>query len=105
MRHAPKPPLAVLAGFAVGPLQIIFPPAGQGANLFDLAASDIPGIAMQRIATSYIGFNPVTQGRPTIQEGGWWGTLGIAGGVGAHYLANLVGLNRLLARHRWPFRI
>ncbi|MEM4067327.1 MAG: hypothetical protein QXV17_10770 [Candidatus Micrarchaeaceae archaeon] len=100
----PKPPLAVLAGAAVGPAQIIF---GGGAFNWPIwkiqNKSDIGNELINRLSMSYLGYNinsyDVNQGMISVQNGGFWGSIGLIAGFLGHWLGKKSGLNRILARY------
>ena len=98
-----KPSVALLAGLAVGPAQVLFGtsyskgPIWQSQN----KASDL----WDRISITYGGYQMSTGYKPSFQQGAFNGTAGIAAGYSAHWLASKVGLNAMLARMKMPFRI
>jgi len=59
-----------------------------------------------RIGITYLGYDPMSQGDHVSFSGvRGAGTKGAAVGFGIHYVANITGANRVLARMKMPFRI
>jgi len=100
-----KPSIGILAGLAAGPYVVAFG-AGHWANPIWKwnGPGGKSGELINRVTIAYTGYK--TDGAHfSISEGGGWGTIGIVGGFAAHYLANISGINRSLARMKMPFRI
>jgi len=100
-----KPSIAVLGGLAVGPVQAL---TGSSSNYGVKGAiwsvsGDKMGELWRRLQIEYTGTymgggGPVNLGKAT-------GTIAAAAGFGIHWLANILGANRVLARMKLPFRI
>jgi len=108
LHHIPKPSIALLAGLAVGPAEALFgTPSGnlQGAWNKSGSIGDKAKEFANVAGISYLGYNFEGKTQATWDQGAYWGTAGIVGGVVAHKLANMLGVNRALAASRMPFRI
>ncbi len=87
-------PLAVVAGFAS--------PIGRSISHFQSNGFLGEEGAIAEFSRTMIGINPYA---PTVRFEGWrlrYGLLPVLLGLGVHKLANMVGINRMLASARIP---
>jgi hypothetical protein len=102
--RAAKPSVAILAGLAVGPAQILA--GGPGFPGYAWKTGNVAQTVIDRAGITYLGYQPSNGAHWSWSGGGGGqGTLAIIVGTLAHAGANWSGLNRYLARAKMPFRI
>jgi hypothetical protein len=102
--HKGKPSVAILGGLAVGPAAVVLGFGSYNTPIWQYSGNRMTEF-FDRLSIAYTGYKPSDGSHFTTQQGGYVGTIGAVAGVATHWLANISGLNRYLARTRMPFRI
>jgi hypothetical protein len=104
--HKAKPSLGLIAGGLVGPAALAF---GYGPMSGALWAPQFAGNrtqeAIDRLSILYLGYKPSDGTTWSLSNGGFLGTAALAGGYIAHKVGAWTGLNRMLARMKFPVRL